>query len=372
MVSLLGLYMAAVYAPVERFLDHNPATSWLLSFYLPHFYRSQVAPLNVVTYIMAGILVWFTGLWVFFYSALQVYGAKLTGGQAVYQGFYRWIRHPQYLAFMVLPVPFLVIWPRYLLLGMYVVLVVFYVNLAIKEEQECLRKYGEAYRRYQAATAMFLPGLRIERLFDFFPARLPKNAVLRGLSVTALATAAAVVSIVVATSLAKAWAVRIPQIRETSTLWVPFSHHDRANLAVVKRIVERDRPVQETLEKLRAGGARSFYVLVIPWRAAHFFGDYEGCLCPQQQWNGVSAEDYWVSPSSLETPHKDFRSLLFFASGDPLPEGDHVLSSLLRQAGRWMPSCMVGMDLGTEQVVSRVILKKACNASCSTLRLPLL
>ena len=55
-----------------------------------------------------------------------------------------------------------------------------------------------------------------------------------------------------------------------------------------------------------------------------------------------------------------------------LHEGDHVLSSLLRQAGRWRPACMVGIDLGTEQVVSRVVLKKAPNDPCSTLRLPLL
>ena len=89
MVSFLGLYMATVYAPVERLLDHHPATSWLLSFYLPHFYRSQVGLLNVGTYILVGILVWFAGLWVFFYSALQVYGTKLTGGQAVDRGFYR-------------------------------------------------------------------------------------------------------------------------------------------------------------------------------------------------------------------------------------------------------------------------------------------
>ena len=372
MVSFLGLYMAAVYAPVGRFLDHHPATSWLLSFYLPHFYRSQVGPLNVGTYLLAGILVWFAGLWVFFYSALQVYGTKLTGGQAVDRGFYRWVRHPQYLAFMALPVPFLVIWPRYLLMGMYVALVVFYVNLAFKEEQECLSKYGEAYRRYQAGTAMFLPGLRIERLLDSLPIRIPKNAVFRGLSVTALAAAAAAVSLVVATSLAKAWAGGIPQIRETSSLWVPIFHHDREKLAVVRRTAERDRPLQETLQELRAGGARSFYVLMIPWGEAHFFIDYKGCLCPQQQWNGVSTEDYWVSLHSLETPHKDFRSLLFFASEEPLPEGEHVLFSLLRQAGRWRPRYMVGIDLAAEQVVSHVLLKKASHASCSTLRLPLL
>jgi protein-S-isoprenylcysteine O-methyltransferase Ste14 len=372
MVSFLGLYLAAVYAPVERLLDHHPATSWLLSFYLPHFYRSSLGPLNIGTYMVSGMLVWFVGLWISVYSALQVYGTKLAGGRIITRGFYRWVRHPQYLAFMIMPIPFLVIWPRYLLLGMYVALVIFYLNLAHREEKICVRRYGEAYRQYQRSTSMFIPGIRIERIFSPILASSPGSPALRRLSVVALGVGGTITALWLTASLGKVWASRIPQIRQDAAVWVPLYHGDQIHLPRVKGIIEEDGSLQNTLARARADGARSFYVLTIPFQEWHFFLDYAGSLNPKVPWSGSSRSDYWVHPHLLNMPRSEFRTLVFFASPDPPSEEGNALFSILFHAGRWSPRWLAGIDLKTGRVVSRVRLQDNPNASTSTLRLPML
>jgi len=372
MVSFFGIYLATVYAPAEQFLDRHPATSWLLSFYLPHFYQSSLGPLNVGVYILIGIVIWFAGFWIFFYSALQIYGTRLTGGIAITHGFYRWIRHPQYLAFMAMPLPFLLIWPRYLLLGMYAALLVFYIALAFREERECLRLYGQSYREYQEATAMFFPIIRIERLLTALPVSLPGNTALRFLSISGMAVSGAVLACFLGILLTKAWTGSIPLVREPAGIWVPLQHEDRPILPEVKRIAETDGLLQKALSQLQGEGSQSCYVLVLPFNDKHFFLDYEGSLRPETPWTGISSEDYWVSHRLLEISPEDFRSLIFFTSREPLPGKGSALFSIIQQAGRWRPEYMAGVDLRKGRVVSRVRLKKADYSSTSTMRLPLL
>ncbi len=372
MVSVFGLVMGAVYAPVERLLDRHPATSWLLSFYLPHFYRPSWGPLTVSTYSGLGILIWFAGLWIFFYSALQIYGTKLAGGAAITGGFYRWIRHPQYLAFMIVPLPFLLIWPRYLLLGMYVFLVLFYIALAFKEERECLVRYGETYREFRDATAMFLPGIRVERLLEAGSRRLPARRMVRLTCVMVLAVCLIAGVLFAAASFSRAWTRRIPQLRDASSLWVPLLYADHENLAATRDLLARDAPVRKALERLRRQGARSFYVLVIPWGEQHFFIDYLGCLQPPHPWNGHPGEDYWASRDLPAVSRKAFRSVVFFASHTRLPEGGSLLYRILLHAGTWRPAYMAGVDLDAGRVVSRVLLKEQASQACSALRVPLL
>ena len=74
-------------------------------------------------------------------------------------GVYAHIRHPEYVAFVLVMSGFLLRWPTLITLAMFPVLVFVYVRLARREEQEALAQFGEAYRRYLAATPAFVPRL---------------------------------------------------------------------------------------------------------------------------------------------------------------------------------------------------------------------
>lgn len=91
-----------------------------------------------------------------------LYAAQRSGALAA-TGPYAHIRHPQYIAFVLIMLGFLIQWPTLLTLAMFPVLVYMYVRLARREEQEAARQFGDAYRRYAARTPAFVPKWR--RLF---------------------------------------------------------------------------------------------------------------------------------------------------------------------------------------------------------------
>ena len=75
-------------------------------------------------------------------------------------GAYAYVRHPQYVAFIVILFGFLLQWPTLLTLVMFPVLVWMYVRLARSEERSALAEFGEQYARYAAVTPAFIPGLK--------------------------------------------------------------------------------------------------------------------------------------------------------------------------------------------------------------------
>ena len=74
-------------------------------------------------------------------------------------GAYAYVRHPQYTAFIVIMLGFLVQWPTVLTLLMFPILTWAYVRLARREERDALATFGERYARYAAATPAFIPRL---------------------------------------------------------------------------------------------------------------------------------------------------------------------------------------------------------------------
>ena len=70
------------------------------------------------------------------------------------------IRHPQYVAFVLVLVGFLLQWPTLLTLVMFPILVVMYARLAITEEKEMRKRFGAEFEAYAARTPRFLPSLR--------------------------------------------------------------------------------------------------------------------------------------------------------------------------------------------------------------------
>jgi protein-S-isoprenylcysteine O-methyltransferase Ste14 len=88
-----------------------------------------------------------------------LYAAQLLRELAT-TGPYAYVRHPQYAAFIVIMLGFLLEWPTLLTLAMFPVLTWTYVRLARREEREARAEFGEAYARYASVTPGFIPRLR--------------------------------------------------------------------------------------------------------------------------------------------------------------------------------------------------------------------
>ena len=67
------------------------------------------------------------------------------------------IRHPQYVAFVLILLGFLLQWPTLLTLVMFPILLVMYGRLALTEEAEMRVQFGEEFDRYAQHTPRFFP-----------------------------------------------------------------------------------------------------------------------------------------------------------------------------------------------------------------------
>lgn len=72
-------------------------------------------------------------------------------------GPYARIRHPQYVAFVLILLGFLLQWPTLLTLVMFPFLLLMYGRLAITEEAEMRARFGEEFERYARRTPRFIP-----------------------------------------------------------------------------------------------------------------------------------------------------------------------------------------------------------------------
>jgi len=78
-------------------------------------------------------------------------------------GAYAYVRHPQYVGFVLVMFGFLLQWPTLLTLAMFPVLVVMYFRLARAEERETLAEFGAAYEQYMQETPAFIPHFGVRK-----------------------------------------------------------------------------------------------------------------------------------------------------------------------------------------------------------------
>ena len=158
------LYSAVGFEPFLALFSRSSLTAWLDGFFLNHAVVTHSAWLEWQRTI--GQYVLSIGLWGFLISAIQVYGNKITG-RGVAKGFlYRYVRHPQYLSLGVAGLGLLTIWPRFLLLGVWITMLFLYAGLARFEEGRMEERFAEGYRRFAAGRGRFFPGSPMHRLFE--------------------------------------------------------------------------------------------------------------------------------------------------------------------------------------------------------------
>ena len=95
-------------------------------------------------------------------SAWRVLYAAQSSGTLATTGLYAYVRHPQYSAFMLIMLGFLLQWPTLPTLVMFPILGYVYVRLARREEREAIEAFGDAYQAYMRQTPAFIPRLGTE------------------------------------------------------------------------------------------------------------------------------------------------------------------------------------------------------------------
>jgi protein-S-isoprenylcysteine O-methyltransferase Ste14 len=73
------------------------------------------------------------------------------------KGIYRFIRHPQYLGFILVASGWIFAWPTVISLILYPFLVVLYIHQALSEDKILKQKYGQTFLRYKKKTGLFFP-----------------------------------------------------------------------------------------------------------------------------------------------------------------------------------------------------------------------
>ncbi len=72
-------------------------------------------------------------------------------------GPYRYLRHPQYAALMIIMLGFLLMWPTLVTLVMFPILVTVYVRLAHHEERDVALEFGPVWTAYANVTLRWFP-----------------------------------------------------------------------------------------------------------------------------------------------------------------------------------------------------------------------
>ena len=151
-IYLLSGWLGSRYPEID-FLSHDAGHlleilfGWQAN---PHF-----GPFHVASYVLifAGFVL-LAKSWGILYEAQR-------RREVARSGPYTYVRHPQYLGFILIMTGFLLQWPTLVTLAMFPILVFMYVRLARREERDALAEFGDEYRSYMQRTAGFFPHLSL-------------------------------------------------------------------------------------------------------------------------------------------------------------------------------------------------------------------
>jgi len=268
MISPFAFYWYSVYAPTLQGLHRWPATAWMEAFFLPHSVITTSTFLEFLRWHVGGNC-FALGVLAFLAIGIQVYATRLIRGKVAQSWLYSKIRHPFYLSLAVAAFGLLTMWPRIVILVLYLGLLFLYYFLARFEEKQMEAKFPE-YADYRRRAAMFIPGEPGGKLFRLFFGWVPNRRV-------ALAVSSAVVAILV---LGGGLALRRYTIGHSATALMP---EDRT-LAIstwpmpegkIQQIVSeslRDPQVRAALDK-EQGAVFTAHVLPQNYGMVNMFAD---------------------------------------------------------------------------------------------------
>lgn len=97
------------------------------------------------------------GIWLISTGWEQIHKSE---GKLTTEGIYAFMRHPQYTGIFLITLGFMVQWPTLTTLILWPFVIVMYVRLAKREEQDVLERFPTEYREYMQRTPMFFPHFR--------------------------------------------------------------------------------------------------------------------------------------------------------------------------------------------------------------------
>jgi protein-S-isoprenylcysteine O-methyltransferase Ste14 len=121
----------------------------------------HAGPFHILSFIfIGGGFLLISTAWKTLYDAQQTRSLATSGA-------YGYVRHPQYVGFILVMFGFLLQWPTILTLAMFPVLVGMYIHLAHQEERDARTAFGTAYDTYARGVPGFFP--KISRLLGGQP-----------------------------------------------------------------------------------------------------------------------------------------------------------------------------------------------------------
>ena len=117
----------------------------------------HLSPFHLASYVFIG------GGFIAISAGWQRLLAAAQAGRMATDGVYAWVRHPQYLGFMLIMAGFLLQWPTIPTLLMFPALLLVYKRLAIREEAETRDRFGDEWDAYAERTPRFIPRLGTDR-----------------------------------------------------------------------------------------------------------------------------------------------------------------------------------------------------------------
>lgn len=145
-IYLLLPWLSKTFPGVD-FLSHD--AGHLLEIFFGWRSNPHFGPFHLLSIVLiGGGFILLSNAWKVLYQAQQTHTLAVNGP-------YARMRHPQYVAFVLIMLGFLVQWPTLLTLAMFPVLVWMYLRLARREEQEIRREFGAEYAHYAERTPAF-------------------------------------------------------------------------------------------------------------------------------------------------------------------------------------------------------------------------
>jgi len=153
----LTIYLLTSYFGNRLGLDFTHNDGHILNALLGLKGDAHFSMLHSISYaLIIGGLVLLGNAWEVLYKAIRRHRFAATS-------VYKYIRHPQYVAFILIIFGFLVQWPTLITLLMAPLLIFRYIRLARIEEKEMLQQFGATYAKYLRRTPSYFPS--INKLF---------------------------------------------------------------------------------------------------------------------------------------------------------------------------------------------------------------
>jgi protein-S-isoprenylcysteine O-methyltransferase Ste14 len=347
MATPFALYLYSVYFPFLEVLQKSILTAWISSF----FFRHVVVETNSTFLEIIGRL-WLLfpiGLIGFFVFAFQVYCAKFRRKGMVNNFVYRFIRHPQYLFFMMAGLGILFSWPRMMMLILFTIMSIFYFYLARFQETNMIAKHPE-YLEYMKKTAMFIPGNPGGKIFKLLLGWIPNQKIAK-----LIATVLVIIII-----FGGAIGLRNLTIANISTTQLPDKHTLAVSIyphteQYLRDVIQQTMAHSSVRNALSGQGNVSFISHIMPGNygmLAHFTEIDREKYKKQMLNNKLSIRDrIWGTESD--------KVKVAFARIDKPGKESVPLNEILDMSSRMTPVLVADLDLTTGEVFNVTLNSKS-------------